>query len=309
MIRLPLAYLYKGAALEQFVFILVLLLIGIALQKMDAPVDFAKSLNFFVIYVSLPATVLIQVPKIHLDISALGVILIPWILVPIVVAIVIAMTKNHPPHVRAALLLVMPLGNTSFVGIPIVHTLLGEEAIPYVLMYDQFGSFLILSLYGSAIIARYETGRIHKQHIAKKLLLFPPFVFLIFALIFGKMPHSAQPYIQQLSSTLVPLALISVGYSLQFRGEIDYPLLSKALMVKLIVMPFFAFGFLYAMGVEPLALKTAVLESGMPSMITAGALAIAAGFAPALSAALVGYGILVSLVTLPLIAYLMERLF
>ncbi|MDP3464585.1 MAG: AEC family transporter [Sulfuricurvum sp.] len=293
--------------MEQFVFIIALLLIGIVLQKMDAPVDFSKSLNFFVIYVSLPATVLIQVPKIHLDFSALGVILIPWILVPIVAAIVIAMTRNHPPHVRAALLLVMPLGNTSFVGIPIVHTLLGEEAIPYVLMYDQFGTFLILSLYGAAVIARYETGGFHKRLILKKLLFFPPFIFLIFALIFGEMPSSAQPYLQLLSSTLVPLALVSVGYSLRFGGEIDYPLFTKALALKLIAMPLIAFGILFAMGVEPLALKTAVLESGMPSMITAGALAIAAGFAPALSAALVGYGIIISLITLPLISYFIEK--
>ena len=70
-------------------------------------------------------------------------------------------------------------------------------------------------------------------------------------------------------------------------------------------MPLIAFGILRALGTDPLALKTAVLESGMPSMITAGALAIAAGFAPELSAALVGYGIIVSLVTLPLISYLM----
>ncbi|MDO9208589.1 MAG: AEC family transporter [Sulfuricurvum sp.] len=293
--------------MEQFVFIIALLLIGIVLQKMDAPVDFSKSLNFFVIYVSLPATVLIQVPKIHLDFSALGVILIPWILLPIVAAIVIAMTRNHPPHVRAALLLVMPLGNTSFVGIPIVHTLLGEEAIPYVLMYDQFGTFLILSLYGAAVIARYETGGFHKRLILKKLLFFPPFIFLIFALIFGEMPSSAQPYLQLLSSTLVPLALVSVGYSLRFGGEIDYPLFTKALALKLIAMPLIAFGILFAMGVEPLALKTAVLESGMPSMITAGALAIAAGFAPALSAALVGYGIIISLITLPLISYFIGK--
>jgi len=293
--------------LEQFVFIIALLLIGIFLQKMEAPADFSKSLNFFVIYVSLPATVLIQVPKIHFDFSALGVILIPWILVPIVAAIVIAMTRNHPPHVRAALLLVMPLGNTSFVGIPIVHTLLGEEAIPYVLMYDQFGTFLILSLYGAAVIARYETGGFHKRLILKKLLFFPPFIFLISALIFGEMPSSAQPYLQMLSSTLVPLALVSVGYSLRFGGEIDYPLFTKALALKLIIMPLIAFGILFAMGVEPLALKTAVLESGMPSMITAGALAIASGFAPALSAALVGYGILISLITLPFILYFMEK--
>ncbi|MFH0710706.1 MAG: AEC family transporter [Pseudomonadota bacterium] len=294
--------------MEQFIFIIALLMIGIVLQKTDAPTDFSKSLNFFVIYVSLPATVLIQVPKIHLDFSALSVILIPWLLLPIVIAIVLALTRNHPPHVRAALLLVIPLGNTSFVGIPIIHTLLGEQAIPYVLMYDQFGTFLILSLYGAAVIARYETGSFHKRLIIKKLLLFPPFIFLLFALVFGSIPDSIQPYIQLLSSTLVPLALVSVGYSMQLGGELDYPLLSKALVLKLVVMPFFAFGLLFAMGVEPLALKTAVLESGMPSMITAGALAIASGFAPALSAALVGYGIIVSLVTLPLIMYVMEKL-
>lgn len=295
--------------MEQFIFIIALLLIGIALQKLDAPVDFSKSLNFFVIYVSLPATVLMQVPKIHVDMSAFSVILIPWLLLPIMILLVFAMTKNHPPQVRAALLLVIPLGNTSFVGIPVVQALLGADAVPYVLMYDQFGTFLILSLYGSAVIARYETGRIHRRLILKKLLLFPPFIFLIFALVFGEMPHVSQPYIQLLSSTLVPLALVSVGYSMRLGGELDYRLLSKALVLKLTVMPLFAFGMLFMLGVEPLVLKTAVLESGMPFMITAGALAIASGFAPALSAALVGYGLIVSLVTLPLIAYLMENLF
>lgn len=294
--------------MEQFAFIIVLLAIGILLQKSDAPSDFAKSLNFFVIYVSLPATVLMQVPKIQFDFSALGVILMPWLLLPFVIVIVILMTRNHPPQTRAALLLVMPLGNTSFVGIPIVHTLLGEEAIPYVLMYDQFGTFLILSLYGAAVIARYETGMFHKRLILKKLLFFPPFIFLVFALLFGEIPLGIQPYLQLLSSTLVPLALVSVGYSMKFGGEVDYGLFTQSLVLKLLIMPLIAFGVLFAVGTEPLALKTAVLESGMPSMITAGALAIAAGFAPALSAALVGYGIIIALITLPIIAYLLERI-
>ncbi|WP_298692785.1 AEC family transporter [uncultured Sulfuricurvum sp.] len=295
--------------MEEFIYIIALLLIGFALQKADAPADFAKSLNFFAIYISLPATVLLQVPKIHLDMSALGVILIPWLLLPITMWLAVVMTKNHPIHVRAALLLVLPLGNTSFVGIPIIHTLLGEQAIPYLLMYDQFGTFLMLSLYGSAIVARYETGKIHPRLILKKLFLFPPFIFLITAMVFGEMPSALTPYLKTLASTMVPVALVSVGFSLRLRGDdIDYPLFAKALGVKLIVMPLIAFGVLMAMGMEPLALKTAVLESGMPSMITAGALAIAAGFAPALSAALVGYGIIISLVTLPLIAYVLEKI-
>lgn len=293
--------------MEQFTFIIVLLIIGMVLQKTNAPKDFAKSLNFFVIYVSLPSTILIQIPRIHFDLSALGVILVPWLLLPIVVAIVIFITRHHSPEVRAALLLVIPLGNTSFLGIPVIHTLLGEEAIPYLLMYDQFGTFLILSFYGAAVIARYETGAFHMLKIVKKLLLFPPFIFLVAALVFGEIPMKIHPYIQLLSSTLVPLALISVGFSMRLTGELDYGLFAQSLIVKLLIMPFIAFAFLWAMGTDPIALKTAVLESGMPSMITAGALAIAAGFAPQLSAALVGYGIIISLVTLPIITYVMER--
>ena len=292
--------------MEQFVFIIALLLIGILLQKADTPADFSKSLNLFVIYVSLPATVLIQVPKIVLNGSALSTILTPWLLLPIMFYLVILMTKNYAMDVRAALLLVIPLGNTSFVGIPIIKTLVGADAIGYVLMYDQFGTFLMLALYGSAVISYYEIGKIHKRLILKKLFMFPPFFFLLFALFFGEMPLSVSPYLETLAATLVPLALVSVGYSLRFSGEIDYPLLSKALILKLIVMPLIAFGILFKLGVDPIAMQVSVLESGMPSMITAGALAIAAGFAPALSAAMVGYGIILCLITLPLISYAMQ---
>lgn len=294
--------------MEPFIFIIALLCIGILLQKTDAPADFSKSLNFFVIYVSLPATVLIQVPKIVLNMSALSTIIIPWLLLPIMFYLVILMTKHYPTDVRAALLLVIPLGNTSFVGIPIIKTLLGADAIGYVLMYDQFGTFLMLAVYGSAVISYYEIGKIHKRLILKKLFRFPPFFFLLFALIVGKMPLIVYPYLETLASTLVPLALVSVGHSLRFGGDIDYSLLTKALILKLIIMPLIAFGILFKLGVDPIALQVSVLESGMPSMITAGALAIAAGFAPALSAALVGYGIVLCLITLPLISYAMQNL-
>lgn len=292
--------------MEAFGFIIALLLIGLLLQRVGAPEDFAKSLNFFIIYVSLPATVLLQVPKISLDYSAIGLIAVPWLLVPLSVGMVLWITRNASEDVRAALLLVVPLGNTSFLGIPMIHALLGESAIPYVLIYDQFGTFLILSLYGAAIVSRYESGTIRKRLILKKMLLFPPFGFLIAALIFGEVPLSFKPYVEQLSSTLVPLALISVGYSLRLGGEVDKMLFTKALGIKLLVMPMAAWGILVCSGASATAVQTGVLESGMPSMITAGALAIAAGFAPALSAAMVGYGLLISLVTLPLLAALMK---
>ena len=46
--------------------------------------------------------------------------------------------------------------------------------------------------------------------------------------------------------------------------------------------------------------RATVLEAAMPPMVTAGALAIAQQLAPRLAAAMVGYSLLLSLLTLPL---------
>ncbi|MCY1458728.1 hypothetical protein D9M71_761360 [compost metagenome] len=54
-------------------------------------------------------------------------------------------------------------------------------------------------------------------------------------------------------------------------------------------------------------LQVNVLESAMPTMITAAALAISHRLAPRLAAALVGYGILLSLLTLPAWVWVLNR--
>ena len=55
-------------------------------------------------------------------------------------------------------------------------------------------------------------------------------------------------------------------------------------------------------------LRANVLESAMPTMISAAALAMAHGLAPRLAAALVGYGIVLCLATLPAWAWLLARI-
>ncbi len=54
--------------------------------------------------------------------------------------------------------------------------------------------------------------------------------------------------------------------------------------------------------------QVAVLESAMPTMVTAAALAISHRMAPRLAAALVGYGIVLSLATLPAWHFVLQRL-
>jgi hypothetical protein len=69
-------------------------------------------------------------------------------------------------------------------------------------------------------------------------------------------------------------------------------------------MPALAWLLVPLLGLQGDMARTTVLESAMPSMVTAGALAIAHNLAPRLAAAMVGYGLLLSLLTLPAWAHL-----
>jgi len=83
--------------------------------------------------------------------------------------------------------------------------------------------------------------------------------------------------------------------------------LGIGLLLKLVVMPALALPIAWAFGLQGTMLQANVLESAMPTMITAAALAIAHRLAPRLAAALVGYGILLSLVTLPAWVWVLQR--
>ena len=99
---------------------------------------------------------------------------------------------------------------------------------------------------------------------------------------------------------MLPLVMLAVGLSIQLRmPREELPALGYGLLLKLVVLPALALPLAWAFGLSGDALRVGVLESAMPTMITAAALAMMQGLAPRLAAALVAYGIVLSLVTLP----------
>ncbi|MBE9521449.1 MAG: AEC family transporter, partial [Proteobacteria bacterium] len=73
------------------------------------------------------------------------------------------------------------------------------------------------------------------------------------------------------------------------------------LSIKLIAAPVAALLFCKIAGLEGEAVQVSIFEAGMPPMVSAGALAILANLSPALTAALVGIGIVLSFATLPIL--------
>ena len=139
--------------------------------------------------------------------------------------------------------------------------------------------------------------------------MFPPFVALIIGFICIKFPLSdfSTEFLAKVASTLIPCAMIAVGYQMKYRMNLSKlkPIII-GLGIKLIVLPLIAFGIYEIFQAEYLSAQVSVIQSGMPPMVTAGALAMSANLEKEISAALVGYGLILSFLTLPLLKFLIS---
>jgi predicted permease len=285
-----------------FVMFFVLLALGYLAQKSGRfPDSAADTLNRFVIDVCLPALVLRMVPALELKPELLVLALTPWLLCAVAYGLVQlgARLFRWDVPTRAVLFLCMALGNTSFLGFPVCSALLGEPAVALAVVYDQFGSFLMLSSVGLLTVARASGGAVPgAREMAQRVLVFPPFLALIVALVPFHHPDWLDAMLLQISNALVPTAIFAVGLKTRITPPKARSAFLFGLTAKMGLMPLLAWGVSRAFHAPLAVVRVNVLEAGMPPMITAAALAMAAGIAPELSAALVGWGILLSLITL-----------
>ena len=288
----------------------ICLALGLLLQRVRAfPAQHAASaLNAFVVYVALPALILVAVPRLELGAGLLAPVLIPWLVLGVTAGAVVAMARARgwSRGVRGALLMVVPLANTSFLGIPLTEAWLGRSAVPWAVLYDQLGSFLALTIYGSFVIATHAPGatrRPRAAELARRVVAFPPFLALLGALVVKAvapegLPPTLTGALGAIAASLVPTVMVAVG--LQWRVALAREELGPtafALIVKLALAPVVAWVALRALGLHGAAADASVFEAAMGPMITAGALAIAADLEPRLVAAVVGYGTVLSLAT------------
>ncbi len=286
------------------------LVIGLVLRRVPKfPKDSASVLNLFVIYVSLPALILLKVPSLSLSRDLWVPVVMPWLMLLFSAALVLLGTRIFlwQKSVVGVLLLMVPLGNTSFFGIPMVTAFFGDSGVPYAVLYDQFGSFIALSTYGTIILAIYGgKGKASVMDVVLKIVTFPPFIALLTSLIILQglsYPPAIEVLLSSLAGTLVPVVMVAVGMQLSFRFDSGtFRPFVFGLLVKLVAAPMSALLICSALGLDGLPVKIAIFEAGMPPMVSAGALAISAGMSPKLTAAFVGFGIVASFATLPILA-------
>ena len=278
---------------------------GILLRSFKRMPDNAPAtLNSFIIHVSLPALTLLYIHQLKISGDVLLVGLMAWIVFGLSAGFfwLIGRWLKLPRATVGALMLLGGLGNTSFVGLPMVEAYYGKEGLATAIIADQLGSFFALSVLGITVAGIYSSGRPTVAEIARRIVLFPPFISLAIALLLIPVAYADwfTALLARLGDTLAPLALLSVGMQLRMDHVAEHQRnLAIGLVFKLVLAPLAVY-LLYVvlLGAHGQAIRVTIFEAAMPPMITAAIVAGEHKLNPPLANSMVAVGLLASFATL-----------
>lgn len=293
--------------MSAFALLLACLALGMMVSRYARPpMGLPQGLNWWVINIALPALVLDLVPRLQLEWQFWFLAVSQW-LVFAGAFILFRWLGRQLDWSRGrigALTLVCGLGNTSFMGYPLLEALRGRDGLALGVVADQLGCFIALSIGGTLVAALYSGQAVSPRMIARRVLLFPAFLALLVGAMVGQLggwPPVANDILLRVGATLVPLALFSVGlrFRLQLGGGQLQPLL-LGLGWKLALAPLIVLALGHGAGVGSSIVAIGVLQAAMAPMITAAILADQHNLDPPLANSLLGAGILLSLLSVPL---------
>lgn len=292
--------------MSNFALLLVCFALGMALRKSGRlPEAAPAALNGFIVHVSLPALTLHHLRHLDFDASLAGPLAMAWLLFAIGVAFFFAAQRvfRWPAATTGALILTGALGNTSFVGVPMIECFFGREHVGLGILIDQLGTYVVLSTVGLLIAATLSAGELAARAIAQRIFAFPPFLAVLAALALAPLalPQWLDAVFLRLGDTLAPLALFSVGFQLRFAAVREHwrPL-AAGLGFKLVAGPLSVLAvFATFSDLDSPVQQVAVFEAAMAPMIGGAIVAAQHKLDPELTTLMVGVGIPLSFLTLP----------
>src|SRR5258706_10113534 len=135
----------------------------------------AQGLNWWVINIALPALVLELIPQLRFDPQLWLLVVSQWgvFIGAFVLFRAIGRSLGWSPARIGALTLVCGLGNTSFMGYPMIEALRGPQGLALAVVADQAGCFLMLAVGGVMVGAIYCGAPAQAKEIAARVLVFP----------------------------------------------------------------------------------------------------------------------------------------
>jgi predicted permease len=257
-----------------------------------------KVLINYVMYFALPILAFKAGHQIKLGLEVIKISSLAWVSIVLcmLVAYIIAQLFRLSNKDLRTFLLVSSFGNTAFLGYPYAFSYFGQEGLQIAIIYDNLGSFLMVSFLGVMVASG--------KPDLKEVLLFPPFLGLVFGFVFKEIPlhPSLEKALDFVDLSTLPVILFALGLSINLSGIRDHLKLSLlAILIKVSVSVLAVYLVGRFMELSPVAFKVSLLESAMPPMMFSAVLALRYNLNPNLAFASVGLGMVLSFLYVPLV--------
>jgi len=259
-----------------------IILLGVAFRRLRPggleAATLTRAINVTVLNIFLPALCIRTLYVSQIDAEAAlvplsaGITVLTSLFLSVGVYHLFAKKMGLLPSETGVLVIGATFGNITYLGLPVITGLYGNEAAKYALFYDLLSTTPILWFIGVPVIASYGQGRRPTLRESLRTVASLPPVWGILAgmalnLLHAPLPQFMLTSLEMLGSLVVPLMIFSVGLALSLPEVRHAFAIVPAVLIKLALVPIISAASAVLLGLDGKALASCVVEGAMPTMV------------------------------------------
>lgn len=288
----------------------LVIIIGMIFSRVKVNHDnWIEVLNKYALWIGFPALVIFSLIRLDLAQNSYSTFIILnsiFIIGSIILVFPICRIFHLSVHMKRTLFLILPFGNVSYLGIPILYNAFGVEILPEAAIISAVYVFwlltlaiLLIEIYGEEKTDLKKLG----LSLAKNPLLLSVFAGLALVILNIKLPEFAVKTIELFSDSVTAVVLFSLGIFLGMQkiGRLkDWLLVAVLTLSTMVVLPIIFYRAILALNIEVTGLKAIILDAAMPLGVTPYVLAVQYKLKTTLVTRVIVFGTLLSIVIIPL---------
>ena len=299
---------------KMFVFVVLMLIGYLYARRGLIGADFIRTASNLVLNVFMVGTILGSIISTGMerDLSDIGEIVLLTFLMTFIgyaVAWVVTRFVHVEPENAPTYEVLMGVGNSMFIALPIVAAIYGPYAV-FIVSLGCIPFNVCLYSYGIWRIRGSEAGKFRIRDVFS-IPLIATLIGVLIILLRIPVPQTILELFGTLSGATMPLSMVIIGASLGTVSLLDAfrnPKLAVLSTVKLIVIPIVTWMICRLLTDDPVLLMTLTITAAAPSAVIVSVIAIQSGKDAVFSSEAVQHSTICSVVTIPLIIQLLSGL-
>ena len=288
----------------------LIILTGLAFSRSKAANEnWVEILNKYAYWIGFPALVIFSLMKLDLSGNTYSTFIIlnsVFILVSMILVFPLARIFNWSVNLKRSMFIIIPFGNVTYLGIPILQNAFGDEILPEAAIVSAVYVFWLLTL-AILLIEIYGEEKVNIKKLGLRLfknpLLISVFIGLIIVFFQIPIPEFAEKTMKLFADSVTAVVLFSLGIFLgkQKLGKLkDWIFVAGITLLTMIVLPYIFYQVVKPFSLQNANLDIIILEAAMPLGVTPYVLSVQYKLKTELITRIVVFGTLISVFIIPL---------